>query len=213
MLGPALAGLTDGLAERAGRARLLAPLWLAIAALLNRIIARFDHLAALYSAGLLPLPATAIPSAPALAAAPAASQQFPAATIPPDARRRWWPWPPSDFRVGRPVAMQFPTAQPVAAEAAPRPGTADRRPGVQQATLPTPRPGRARASEPGPQIQFRPGAAGATYRPARLAARSHLPPLLAHHPTPRKIPHPVLGFTAISLFRYRNLRPMPWNPA
>lgn len=53
-LGPILADLTDGLAARAERARLLAPLYLAVLAALTRLIARFDDLLALYRAGLLP---------------------------------------------------------------------------------------------------------------------------------------------------------------
>jgi hypothetical protein len=54
LFGPALAGLTAGLAERAESARVLAPLYLAILAVFSRLIESLDRLVALHNAGLLP---------------------------------------------------------------------------------------------------------------------------------------------------------------
>ena len=54
LLGPAMAGLTDGLVARAESDRLLAPLFLALAALLRGLFRRFDAIVPLHNAGLLP---------------------------------------------------------------------------------------------------------------------------------------------------------------
>lgn len=94
LLGQAMAGLTDGLVARADSDRLLAPLFLALAALLRRLAARFDALVALHNAGLLhPMPAATRP-------APSAAPTTPLAPNEPATPARswrdlfaWWPWP------------------------------------------------------------------------------------------------------------------------
>lgn len=104
LFGPALAGLTEGLAERAECARLMAPLYLALHALFTRLIASLDRLVALHNAGLLPpLPE---PAATALALR----------TAPPQGRKShpWWqfwrttPVPAPSWSTGIAVPQPFP---------------------------------------------------------------------------------------------------------
>ena len=182
LLGPAMAGLTDGLVARAESDRLLAPFLLALAALFRVLIRRFDAIVALHNAGLLP-PEPA--PAPRLAPPPRPAAQQPAAqAMSWRDLLAWWPWQ-------------------ARAEAEPAPLPYLRAPGGPRRRA-TPHPHATRqahqalapeSSAPGPTPQPRPGCTRAPCpsptRPARAPACT-----LSHHvpPTPSRKNRPgVLG--------------------
>ncbi|MCX7378117.1 MAG: hypothetical protein NTY94_15415 [Alphaproteobacteria bacterium] len=153
LLGQAMAGLTDGLVARADSDRLLAPLFLALAALLRRLAARFDALVALHNAGLLhPMPAATRP-------APSAAPTTPLAPSEPATPARswrdlfaWWPWSghaeqewardacaPRARRARAPEAVPQPSLHPAAPRTAP-PSTPPAEPAPPRARTPMPHP-------------------------------------------------------------------------
>ena len=168
LLGPAMAGLTDGLVARAESDRLLAPLFLALAALFRVLFRRFDAIVALHNAGLLPPePAPAPRTAPT--PRPTTPQQPEAQSTSWRDLLAWWPWharaeaESARFRYNR-----APSAHP--RRAAPQPRAT--RPALQAPASPSPEPApqpRPRAHSPSRPAFARPCA------PSRRLSR-HVPP-------------------------------------
>lgn len=173
LLGPALAGLTDGLVARAESDRLLAPLLLALAALIRRIVTRFDSMVDAYNQGLLQVPPPP---------APRPASPSPRAVLPPPAPTpswrdlfAWWPWragAQEDFgwaqapRAPRAPRAPAPRSTPAPRIAAPRTRTDSP---CDSPPAPAPRP-RAQAR---PHPARRPPVRAPI--PARIPARRALP--------------------------------------